>query len=245
MRTNLRVVKKNQILGEARDVRGKHRQHEQVLGHKVAVGDAVHRVVAVAREAELGSEPGTVDAQSAAGQRARAERRHVDAQLGVAQALGVAQPGKGVRQQPVAVAHGLSGLEVREARHESVDVLFRVRSDGGAQRREQTPQTPRRGAQPKTRVEHDLFVARPTRVQFATHRADQRSQLALVGRVHVLVRGAINDKRACAPQRRHLTQTVDQRLCLVLGKHAHARQLACVRRRAAQIFAPQASIDVD
>ena len=63
-----------------------------------------------------------VDGEGVAGQRAAAQRHHVDARGQVVQPLGVALPGPGVAQQPVAPAHRLGRLQVGVAGHEQVDL---------------------------------------------------------------------------------------------------------------------------
>ncbi len=58
------------------------------------------------------------------GEGAAAEGHDVDALELVLEALAVAHEGRHVGEDPVGEADGLGGLEVREARHEQVDVLL-------------------------------------------------------------------------------------------------------------------------
>ena len=67
------------LLAHAGQVDGDQGQVEERLGHEVPVGDGVEAVVEDAGEAEVGRRRRGVERQRRAGQRAGAERRHVEA----------------------------------------------------------------------------------------------------------------------------------------------------------------------
>ena len=101
------------LLAEARQVHLGERGDEQRLGHEVAVGHRVERVVEAAREPEVGGGAVGVERQARAGERARAERRHVGAVDRVAPAVDVAGERPEVREEVVREQHRLGALQVR------------------------------------------------------------------------------------------------------------------------------------
>ena len=92
----------DEVLGQARQVRLELGAGEDELGREVAVADRVERVLGDGLEAEVAGQRLAVEGERGAGERARAERQHVDPPPRVAQALAVAheRPGVGAARWP-------------------------------------------------------------------------------------------------------------------------------------------------
>ena len=87
-------------------------QHEQGLGHEVAIGHRIQRVLEHGGEAQVQRHPGGIQGQGRAGQRAGTQRGHVQAPPAVPQAIHVAGQGPAVGQEMVGQQHGLGPLEM-------------------------------------------------------------------------------------------------------------------------------------
>jgi hypothetical protein len=103
----------------------------------------------------------TVDEERVARQRARAERQHGEPRDQVAQPLVVALPRGAVAHQPVAPAHCLRGLQVRETRHEHARLGLRAVARDGNELLQAGPCLRELVEQPEAVVGGDLVVARP------------------------------------------------------------------------------------
>ena len=178
------------------------------------------------------------------GEGAVAEGHQVDAFQEILQAEGVALPGPGVAEQPVAPAGGLGGLEMGIARHEESDfgcgALYGDADEGA--------QLLLRGfelfSQPEPEVGRDLIVAAAAGVQFSGYGADQFGQAAFVGGVDVLVAG-LNFKLTGAPFSGNKLEAGDDLFGLLLGQEPGCGQRAGVGLAAADVGQPQAPVEVD
>jgi hypothetical protein len=85
----------------------------------------------------------------------------------------------------VAEGHGLSDLEVREARHDEAGMALRLLEQRALKRREKREDLVDLGAQPEPQVGRDLVVARARGVQPFAGFADERGQPALDVEMHV------------------------------------------------------------
>ena len=103
------------LLADPAEVDADQGQREQGLRHEVAVGHRVQAVLEARREPEVLGHAGRVEGQRGSGQRARAQRRHVETPAAVDQPVDVAGQGPAVGQEVVGQADGLRPLEVRVA----------------------------------------------------------------------------------------------------------------------------------
>ena len=127
-----------------------------------------------------------VDGEGGAGQRGSSQRQPVDAAAGVGQAPGIAREHLYISQQVVAEGDGLCHLQVGEAGHDRVGVLFGQRQQRFLQRTQQGQDLVGGVTQPQANVGGDLVVARAGRVQALAGVADQLGQALLDVEVDIL-----------------------------------------------------------
>ena len=165
------------------------RHHEcgsrREFDREVAIRHRVERVRADAVEAERLRHRVTIDRVARTGECGRAERQAVHAGAAVAHALRVAREHLDVREQVMAERDGLGDLQVREARHDRVGVLFREVEQRAAQVVQQAADAVDLAAQPQADVGRDLVVTRAAGVQALAGVADQRGQARLDVQVDV------------------------------------------------------------
>ncbi len=163
------------------------RDVEECLGHEVAVGHRVERVLEAPVETQFRRDEVGVERQRRAGQGARAERRRVEPVHRGEQAVDVAGQRPAVGQEVVGQEHGLGPLHVGvtgEVDVGGVDgalgqrVLERHDLEGHADQGAAAPQAQRGG---------HLVVAAPPGVQLGAHVADQLGHAPLNRSVDVLV----------------------------------------------------------
>ena len=103
----------HELLAQARQVHAQQGQVEQGLGHEVAIGHGVERVLEAAREAELLGDELGVERQRRARQRPGAQGAHVHAHHAEQQAVDVARQRPAVGEQVMGEQDGLGALQVR------------------------------------------------------------------------------------------------------------------------------------
>ena len=162
---------------------------EEQLGHEVAIGDGVERVLERASEPEGGGHAAGVERQRRAGQRPGPEWRHVGPVQGVGQPVDVAGQGPEVGQEMVGEEDGLGPLHVGVAGE--VDVLGVGLARPAQQHLHEVAEAPGHypplPADVEPQVEGDLVVAAPPGVELGPGRAGQLGDPALHGGVDVLV----------------------------------------------------------
>ena len=179
-----------------REVHPEQGQVEQRLGHEVAVGHRIERVLEAAVEPELGRDVVGVERQRGTGERAGAEGRGVEAVDGGEHPVDVAGERPPVRQQVVRQQHGLGPLQVGVAGEVHVGRLPRPLGEHVLERHDLLGHAHEGAPAPQPQRGGDLVVAAPTRVDLGTDVADQLGDASLDGGVHVLVtRGEHEDLR--------------------------------------------------
>ncbi len=238
----LLAAPQHDLLAQTRQVHLGERGDEQRLGHEVAVGHRVERVVEPAGEAEVGGGGVGIEREARPRERAGAERRDVGPGERVAPALDVAAEGPEVGEEVVREQHRLRALEVRvagevdvvggiRARHEHLLQPVHVGGDVGALAPEEQAQ---RGG--------DLVVAAATGVELRPRGPRQLGDPALDGGVDVLV-GRRELERAVEQLGPDAVERGDDLGRLVVGEHPRARQARDVRAGTREVVGREAPVE--
>jgi hypothetical protein len=135
------------------------REVEHGLGHEVAVADGVEAVVEHAGESEVGGVADGVDRQRRPGERAGAERRHVEAVDRGEEPVDVASECPPVRQQVMGEQDRLRPLEVGVPRQVRVAGTERAFEQHRLEIVDRPRATEQFALAPQTQVGGDLIVA--------------------------------------------------------------------------------------
>jgi len=162
---------------------------QEVQGEIAVAGD-VHAIAGDGGETEIGRDRFPVEGETAAGQRAGAEREHVGAGASLGEALAVAGEHFEIGQEVVRPQDRLRAAHVGIAGDHGVGIPGREFHQGRHQLRQQSADAVALRAQPEARIERDLLVAAAPGVDLVGHLAGPFLQFADDERVDVFVRSA-------------------------------------------------------
>jgi hypothetical protein len=195
----------DEILRHSAHMRRRETRPHHEFDDKVAVADAVQRILRDGRKAEVAREELTVDGKWVARERARAKWQDRDARHELLQALEVRAERKRVREQQVRPPDRLPALwvraesedanatrraahlQVRVAGHEVVALPVSALNHDADERAQACLNLLDFVHEPEPHVGRDLVVARAARVQLAAEWADDLAQAPLVRGVDVFV----------------------------------------------------------
>ncbi len=217
------------------------RQH---LDDEVAVRDGIERVARDAIEAELGGGRLAVERVARAGERARAERRHVDPPPRVGEPAAVALQHLDVGEQVMGEQDGLRGLDVGRAGQDRLALALREIDEGDLERHEPRIEAVDRPSRPEAQVRGDLVVARPARVELAADRPDPLGQQRLEVEVDVLQARVPGDRPGLDVGAQG-DQPALERRDLVVGEQPGPPEAAHVRDRARDVVERELRVHVD
>ena len=219
---------------------------EERLRDEIAIAHRVDGVLEPAGEAQVGRHTVGVERQRRACERARAERRHVEAAPSVEQAVDVARQRPRVGEQMMGERHRLGPLHVRVARQLDVGghrrlgpiVQDLLQLDDPAGDLEQGAL----GEQPH--VGGDLVVAAASGVELGPGRTRQLGDPPLDRGVHVLVtrtelEGALGELLL------HAVERGQHDADLVVGHHPGALEAAHVGARAREVVGCESEVEAE
>ena len=177
-------------------------------------------------------------------QRRGAQRRFIQAPPAVDEAAAVAPEHLDIGQQMVAEGDGLSGLQVREARHDRGRILLGAIDQGGLQVGQHEFQPIDGVAHPQADVERHLVVARAGGVQAAASRADQLGEAGLDVEMDVLELGRELEAPAL-DLLLDLDQAAPDRRAVLAGEDALGHQHLGVRQRARDVLRIEPLVEAD
>ena len=181
----------DQVFRQARQVYGQQRGDTAKLHDEIPVADRVHRVLRQARLPARINEPEqlchqlALERQRRAGQRAAAQRTHIEPGQGFIQPLVVALQHLDISQQMMRQVNRLGTLQMGVTRNDHFTAAPAQFNQGALQRLNLPGQRDGLLAQPKPHVERDLVIARATGVEFGA-RCHPARQRRLDVHVHVL-----------------------------------------------------------
>ena len=158
---------------------GADRGHREELKREITVRDGVDGVAGGFPEAERLGRHVSVNGEAGAGECCGADRAFVEVVDGMADPLAVAAEHFHVGHAVMAEGHRLGGLQMGEARHYGVGVLFGTIEEGEDQVGQQLFGFGQLFLDPEAEVERHLVVARAGRVQASGGRTDQRRKARL------------------------------------------------------------------
>ena len=140
--------------------------------------------------------------------------------------------------------HRLRALEMRVSGHDRVDLLRRAREERLPEVAERGVEGVERVEREQPKVERDLVVTAPRRVQLPRGRAEPRREHLLDRGVHVLrVRGP--RERARAQLLRDRLQSRDERACILVRQDLLAAEHARVRDAPAHVVQRDALVELE
>merc|ERR1719329_220168 len=151
-------------------------------------------------------------------------------------------PSGSVRQEPVAPAHGLRGLQVREPGHDHVDFALGAVARHGDELAQVPAEDDELRPEPHPGVRRDLVVAGPTGLELARDDTDDLTQPPFVSGVDVLVTVA-HLKRVGGPLLANLPEALDEGVALVFGDDARLGERARVAHAAADVLLRHAAVE--
>ena len=144
----------------------------------------------------------------------------------------------------MAEGHRLGHLHMGKARHDGLDMLFRLGEQRPLQCQQALIGALAGGADPKPEIRDHLVVARARGMQPSRRRADNLRQPRLDIQVNVF-QFPLEDEVACGDFLFDLLQAFQDGLAVILGNDAFAGQHARMRLRAGQVFTRQALVEID
>ena len=202
---------KNPILGQAAQVQHRDRRRVQKIESEIAIARNIHRVARDRGESQVARDGFAIERKPGAGQRAAAERHHVDARASFRRAArNRARTFRNTRADNAATAPAARGGYACSR--------GRSRADRGGPSRSARTSGPSRAArrvdlvaQPQPNIERNLIVAAAPGVDLVRELARAFLQLADDQRVDVFVVCAIEKRRRTALPRASLR--TPRRLC--------------------------------
>jgi hypothetical protein len=177
-----------ELFCDARHVDRAVGERRDCLDQEVAVGHGVERVAGDAAEAELGGGHLSIERKRRAGERARSERRDVQAPRRIFEPRAIALEHLAVREQVVGEAHGLRALQVCVARQEHVHRALGAAHEHAQKLVDQAARAHARFARVQAHVGRDLIVSAAACVQARARVADALGQRRLDVHVDVFAR---------------------------------------------------------
>ena len=146
--TKFRAGPQDHVLGEPREMDAAERDDEEQFGDEIAVAHRIHAVAADLVEAELPGEKRPIEHDRGAGDRAAAERQHIEPARGIREAVGIALEHLDVGEQMMGEEDRLAALEMGVAGHDHLGVPGRALQPARAAGREEpaNARRPRRGS---------------------------------------------------------------------------------------------------
>ena len=185
-----------------------------------------------------------VDRERSAGECRGAERTLIEPRACIGEAAAVAGQHLDIGQEMMTERHRLGRLQVREPRHDEVEMRLRLPRERELQR----GKCPVGAVEPVAHVEPEvgrhLVVARARRMQPAGRRTDQLGQPRLDVHVHVLERAR---ERECAgfDLGQNAVEAGVDLTGVVLGDDALGGQHGCMRLRGAHVVRGQSLVEAD
>ncbi len=232
------------VFGQAAQVKHGHGGRVEEIQREIAVAGNVHAVARDGVETQIARHGLAVERETAAGQRAGAERQHVGAPPGFAEAFEIAREHFEIRQQIVRPQHRLRAPHVRIARNHGVGIAAGQLEQRPHQAGEQAARAVAFVAQPQPRVERDLLVAAAAGVDLVRDSAGLLLQLADHQRVDVFIAGALV-KRRLRRLRADLIERGDDPRAFLRGEDADPLERPREGLRAANIGIDQPPVEIE
>ena len=239
-----RVRPPGDLLGQPAQVDHAERDGRQGLDHEVAIRDGVERVRADAVEAELRGRGFAIERVAGARERARAQRRDVEAGARVGQAAPVALGHLDVGEQVVGEEDRLGRLDVRCARQDRRPVALGEVDKSPLEVAQRAVELVDRAAGPEPHVRRDLVVAGAAGVEAAGQRPDLLDQGDLDVHVDVFER-RVPGRAPGSDVVGKGGEAVDEGLDLVLGQETGPAEAANVGDRTGDVVGGEGGVDLD
>ena len=234
----------HEFFGKTRDVHHDERGGRAEFNGKVAVGNAVERVLGNGFEAEEFGREFAVDRVGRTGKRGRAEGAAVDAVTQVKETFAVAFEHFDVGEHVVAERHGLGDLHVREARHDHVGTGLGLVNKHVLEVFDAMNDFVDFGAQIETDVGRHLVVAGAARVEALAGVADKSSEARFDIEMHVFEL-KLPLERARQNFRADLVHAAADVFEILGGNHADLLEHRRVRDGAFNVRERHALVEVD
>src|SRR5438874_3809470 len=153
-----------------------HRQAKKKFANEIAVADRIETVLTDARKPELLRHYLAVEDDCRSSQRAGTERQNIRSCIAITDAFRVARKSFNLRQQIMREKNWLGTLQVRIARHDTIDMLSCEIEQSGLQRAKSGTQFCNLGFDVETQIERDLIIPAARGVKFPSGRANSLRQ---------------------------------------------------------------------
>ena len=233
------------VFRQAAEVDHRDRGGVEEVQREIAVGGNVHAVAGDGGETQVARHGFAVERETAAGQRAGAERQHVGAGAGLAEALPIAREHFEIGQQVVRPQHGLRAAQMGIAGNHGIRRGFGL---AGAARPSRPPPAPRtwsHSSRSQSRVSSDTCSLRLRPVWILSATAPAFSFSLRITSVWTSSSVAPSKNAGAADSARMASNAADDPRALVGRQDAHAFQSAREGLRAADIGIEQTPVEIE
>src|SRR5208282_4243188 len=168
--------KENEILGEAREMRGDSGECKEVVERKIAIADGIQAVGGDARETKIAGDGLAIDGERTTCKGAGSHGANVGACGGMLQTREVARKSLRVRHQEMGQKNGLSMLEMGHASHRHFEVDFGLIEESTNEKDQTAARFTRGLAEKKAKIRGNEIVPAAARVEFPAQRAERLDQ---------------------------------------------------------------------